>query len=109
MAEQGLVQTIITGGMFSALGAIGAAIVNTINGRSESRAKAADLIAGAAGSLADRLTKLNEKLEEDNNKLREVVGVLADSVSLLLDHAVDLPDTVRNAAHEALNVAKLKL
>ena len=95
--------------MFSALGAIGAAIVNTINGRSESRAKAADLIAGAAGNLADRLTKLNDKLEEDNEKLREVVAVLADSISLLLDHAVDLPDNVRVAAHEALVTAKTKI
>lgn len=104
-----IVSTIVTGGIFSALGAVGAAIVQTVNGRYESRAKAADLIAGAAGSLADRLTTMNERLEEDNQKLREVVDVLVDSVSLLLDHANDLPENVRQAAHEALSAAKGKL
>lgn len=109
MAEGSLIQTIITGGMFSALGAIGAAIVQTINGRSESRAKAADLIAGAAGSLADRLTKINDQLVADNQTLREVADILVDSVSLLLDHAPEVPESVRKAAHDALLVARTKL
>lgn len=104
-----IVTTIVTGGIFSAVGAVGAALVQTINGRHESRAKAADLIAGAAGNLADRLTSMNERLEEDNQKLREVIDVLMDSISLLLDHSSELPDTVRESAREALAAAKRKL
>lgn len=107
--SNGIVNTIVTGGIFSALGAVAAALVQTINGRHESRAKAADLIAGAAGSLTDRLATMNERLEEDNQNLREVVDVLVDSISLLLDHATELPDSVRRAAHEALLAAKKKL
>ena len=104
-----LVNAVLTGGVFTALGAIGAALVNAFNGRPESRARAADLIAGAAGGLVDRLGQANGRLETENRNLREVVTVLVDTVTLLLDHAIDVPSPVVASAHESLSIARAKL
>lgn len=79
-----------------------------LSGRAESRAKAADLIAGAAGGLADRLSALNEKLEADNSRLRSAVLSLVDAVTVVLASA-DMPDEVASQARRALGEAKQHL
>jgi hypothetical protein len=61
-------------GAGAGIGTIGAAVITSRGQKGESRAHAADLIANAAGELADRVTKLNEHLEVQNQDLHEAIG-----------------------------------
>lgn len=83
-----VVGTIITGGLGATLGGVMTALIQVLSKKSESRAKAADIVADAAGGLADRLNHMNEDLTKDNKVLRQSVLVLIGVVDAAV---LDLP------------------
>ena len=89
-----VVSALVTGGVGVTLGSIGTAIVQSITGKSESRAHAADMVADAAGNLADRLSKLNEKLDGENRQMRTAILLLTDVVDQILPLVNAPPQTV---------------
>lgn len=101
------IPALITGGLGAALGSIGTALVQSLSGRGLSRAEAADKVANAAGSLAERLDKMNSHLEMENQGLRRAVLALTD----LIEEVVPLlPDPgIRQRAHDAITTARLAL
>lgn len=82
-------------GVGAGLGSIGAAVVTSRSGKSEARAHAADLIANAAGSLADRLEKMNTNLETENRQLRQAVGCLVDAIDEMVPMLIGPPEAIR--------------
>lgn len=81
MASTGsVIEALLVGGGGVSIGAIATAIVQSMTGKSESRAHAADMVADAAGNLADRLSKLNEKLDGENRQMRTAILLLTDVV-----------------------------
>jgi hypothetical protein len=89
-----VVTGLITGGVGVSLGAIGTAIVQSMSGKSESRAHAADLVADAAGNLADRLSRLNEKLDGENRQMRTAILLLTDVVDQVTPLVSAPPQTI---------------
>lgn len=101
------IPALITGGLGAALGSIGTALVQSLSGRGLSRAEAADKVANAAGSLADRLDKMNANLSKENAGLRRAVLALTDIIEEVTPL---LPDPmIRQRAHDAITTARLAL
>lgn len=106
MSVGSIVTGLITGGAGVSLGAIGAAAVQAFSGKNKSRAQAADLVADAAGNLADRLSKLNEKLDGENRQMRTAILLLTDQVDTILPLVNAPPHTIAQVK-KANNSAKL--
>lgn len=106
MADTGqIVSTLITGGMGAAAGGVLTAILQIMSRRGESRARAADLVAGAAGGLAEQQAKTIDRLDRENAKLREALILLSEAVEDLLPY-VQASEEVIGAAREALHAAR---
>lgn len=101
-----VVTALVTGGAGVSLGAIGTAVVQAFSGKNQNRAQAADLVADAAGNLADRLSKLNEKLDGENRQLRNAILLLTDQVDTVLPFVTAPPNTIATLK-KANNSAKL--
>lgn len=106
MSVGAVVTGMITGGAGVSMGAIGTAIVQAASGKRHSRALAADLVADAAGGLADRLSKLNEKLDGENRQMRTAILLLTDQVDVVLPHITASPSVI-GSLKKANNSAKL--
>lgn len=100
------VSSLIVGGLGISIGAIGTAIIQSITGKSETRAHAADMVADAAGNLADRLSKLNDKLDGENRQMRTAILLLTDQVDDCLPFITATPDMIAKLK-KANNSAKL--
>lgn len=94
MSVISIVSALVSGGVGVSMGAIGTAVVQSVSGKSESRAHAADMVADAAGNLADRLSKLNEKLDGENRQMRTAILLLTDVVDQILPLVNAPPQTV---------------
>lgn len=99
---------LITGGLGVTLGSIGAAIIQAITRRSENRAHAADMVADAAGNLADRLSKLNDKLDGENRQMRNAILLLTDVVDQIIPLVSAPPHTIASLK-KANNAAKMAI
>ena len=99
---------LIIGGVGAALGAIGAAIIQSIGGKSESRAHAADLVVTAASGLMDRTLARDTRLEEENRKLRRALLNTTDMLETLLPLMIDLPPEVVAEAKRVVVTSKLE-
>jgi hypothetical protein len=106
MSIGSIVTTLVTGGAGVSLGAIGTAVVQAVSGKNQSRAQAADLVADAAGNLADRLSKLNEKLDGENRQMRNAILLLTDQVDVILP-LVNAPPTTIASLKRVNNAAKM--
>lgn len=92
-------------GVGAGAGSIGAAVVTSRSGKAEARAHAADLIANAAGALADRLERMNTTLEAENRQLRHAVGCLTDAIDEMIPMLVGPPEVI-NRIRKATSAAK---
>lgn len=99
---------IITGGLGVTIGSVGAAVIQAFTRRSENRAHAADMVADAAGNLADRLTKLNDELEGENRQMRNALLLLTDVVDQIIP-LVNAPPSTIAQLKKANNAAKLSV
>jgi NAD(P)-dependent dehydrogenase (short-subunit alcohol dehydrogenase family) len=106
MSIGNVVSALVTGGAGVSVGAIGTAIVQAMSGKNQSRAHAADLVADAAGNLADRLSKLNEKLDGENRQMRTAILLLTDQVDTILPLVNAPPHTIATLK-KSNNAAKL--
>ena len=100
-----VVSALITGGLGAAIGSVGTAVVQSLSGRGESRAIAADRVTNAAGNLADRLDRFNLKLERENQQLRRAMVMLAEAVEDILPTIAD--EAVRDKVQDAINEARI--
>ena len=97
----------ITGGVGAALGSVFTAIVEVVSKRGESRASAADLVARAAGNLADRLDRINDNLDKENMQMRSAIIAFTDTIEELVPL---LPNELsRVKATQALKASRLAL
>lgn len=97
---------VIIGGIGAALGAIGAAAVTSLGGKSESRAHAADLVVNAAGGLVDRMTQRDDRLDKENHELRRALLDILDVIDQIGTTATDrldqgLFDKLKAVSHAA--------
>ena len=97
---------VIIGGIGAALGAIGAAAVTSLGGKSESRAHAADLVVNAAGGLVDRMTARDDRLDKENKALRHALVGILDVIDQLGVNPADIMnqgmwDRLKVASHAA--------
>lgn len=99
---------LITGGLGVTLGSIGAAAVQAFTRRSENRAHAADMVADAAGNLADRLSRLNDKLDGDNKQMRNAILLLTEVVDQIIPLVSAPPQTIAHLK-KANNAAKMAI
>lgn len=100
------ITTLVTGGVGATLGGIATALVQVVSKKGETRARAADIVADAAGGLADRLNHLNEGLEVENRQLRQTMRLLTAAVDEVL-HEIESPSVLK--LRKANNAAKLSL
>lgn len=108
VATVDVVTAIISGGVGASIGSIGVAIVQTRGRKGESRATAADLVANAAGGLADRLDKKNKELEIENRELKKSVICLTDLLDTLIPK-LELSEEEKAVLIAKNNEAKLRV
>lgn len=108
MAVSDVLAALAYAGAGAGIGSIGAAIITSRSGKSESRAHAADLIANAAGTLADRLDKMNTTLEAENRQLRHAVTCLTAAIDEMVPMLSGPPDVIARIK-KATNAAKLAI
>jgi hypothetical protein len=106
MTEPTLISAVITGGIGAAAGGVITAIIQVTSRRGESRAKAADLVAGAAGGLATQQANTINRLDKENDQLRAALLSLSITVEDLLPYLQASPEVV-SKAREALRAARL--
>lgn len=99
-----VVAALVTGGLGATIGTLGTAVVQSMSGRGESRAIAADRVTNAAGNLADRLDKFNSKLERENASLRRALFALCEAVEDIVP-VIEDPE-VRERVHGAVTEAR---
>lgn len=103
-----VVTALISAGAGAGLASIVVALINTRSGKSEARAHAADLVATAAGGLADRLTKFNDSLVLETKGLRAAIGALVDVLDEVMPRITATPEDVV-LLHEAIKAARLAM
>lgn len=100
-----VISTVITGGIGAAMGGVLTAIIQVTSRRGESRARAADLVAGAAGGLATQQANTIARLDKENTKLREALTILTEAVEELLPYVQADPEVITRT-REALRHAR---
>lgn len=76
-----VLSTILTGGVGATLGGLITAVIQTLSGRSQSKAAAADLVSKAAGSIVARLDQENKALREAILLLIEVMDEVSPELN----------------------------
>lgn len=99
------ITALITGGLGTAIGTIGTAVVHSLSNKGSAKAEAADRVTNAAGNLADRLDKMNSRLEEENRRMRLALVSLAEAVEDLIDEIES--DAKRQKIQRAVNAARI--
>ena len=80
---------IVSGGVGTSLGAIGAAIVQSRTQKGEARATAADIVTGASAKIIVRL-------EQENKQMREAIVLISTLIDELIeDMPVDDPAKIK--------------
>jgi hypothetical protein len=105
MAASTLVSLLVSGGAGAAFTAVATPLIQHLSHRSETRAHAADLIADAAGSVADRYSKLNDQLDIRNRQMRTAIMVLTDTVDQIGPY-LNAPTSVTQQLKRANHAAK---
>lgn len=93
-------------GIGAGLGSIGAALVQSMSGKSESRAKATDMIAEAASNLSDRQANTINRLSLENEKMRKAIILLSDVIDEVLPQ-LPLNKMELTKLRKAINAAKM--
>lgn len=99
--SNGLVTTLLTGGLGATLGGVITAVIQTFSKRGESRAAAADLVSKAAGSIVARLDAENKALREALLLLIEVLDEVTPALHTQPDVTTKLA-AARRAAERAI-------
>lgn len=96
----------MSGGFGAGIATVVVAMIQTFSKRSESRATAADLITGAAGSLAVRqgetIVRLEARIERQAQAIVALTAVLDEILPRL-----DITESDRRKLHKAIMAAKL--
>jgi membrane-bound ClpP family serine protease len=100
---------ILSGGIGASIGSVITAIVQTVSGKKESRARAADIIETTAGRWLDRLNERNETLEDENSAYRQALNLVEDAaeelIAVLHEEQPDLVRKVRGRLAEARTIS----
>lgn len=100
-----LIPALLTGGLGAAIGGIGTAVVQSISGRGQSRAEAADRVTNAAGNLADRLDKEIARRDAEIERMRKALVLLAEAVEDLLPTVQS--EAIRIKTQKAIREARI--
>jgi hypothetical protein len=97
---------LVSGGLGVTIGTVATAVIQAMTVRGETKARAADMVADAAGNVTDRVTKLNDRLDAENHQMRTAIILLTDVVDQIIPLVQATPETVAQLK-KANNAAKM--
>ena len=104
----GAVTALAYAGVGAGVGSIGAAVISTHAGKSESRAHAANLISEAAAGLAEKQVEIIDRITQQNERMRQAILLLSDVLDDLLPQ-LPLSKADMTKLKKATNAAKAAL
>lgn len=106
MSDGNPIGWILAGGGGTVVGTLLMAVIQTLTGRGEARAHAADMITEAASNLADRQSATIERLEKRSQRQAAAIIALTAVVDELIDQ-IPISVSERVKLQKAVNTAKL--